>query len=207
MNPPARSGGSAPQVSATVAGSPGRARRRGLLSVAAAVGLVALLTVTAPDLETPPRRWSSVSTGERGTLRDKVVTVTSVRTSSALELRTEVLTSAGLFVVVGVDADAVVAPISFRRVQLETRGGLRYDPRSEWIEAQPPLLQPGFSVTGSWVFEVPADRAAGARLLVENEPREFDAFDEGLRIDLALDGEPPRPGALRLDAAAIRVTR
>lgn len=175
--------------------------------MAAAVGLVALLSVTAPDLETPPRQWSAVSTGERGALRDKVVTVTSVRTASALELRTQVLSSAGVFVVVGVDVDSLVTPIYFRRVQLETRGGLRYDPRSEWIEAQPPLLQPGFSVTGSWVFEVPADRAAGARLLVENEPREFDAFDAGLRIDLALDDEPPRPGSLRLDPAAIRVTR
>lgn len=208
MNPRARSGApDAPVSPPAAAPPPGRARRRGLLALVAAVGLVALLSVTAPDLETPPRQWSTVSTGERGTLRDKVVTVTSVRTASALELRTKVLTSAGVFVVVGVDADAVVTPISFLRVQLETRTGQRYDPRSEWIEARPPLLQPGFSVTGSWVFEVPAERAAGARLLVENEPREFDAFDVGLRVDLALDGEPPRPGALRLEPAAIRVTR
>ncbi|GAA3710460.1 hypothetical protein GCM10022204_31110 [Microlunatus aurantiacus] len=184
-----------------------RWRRPGLLSSAVALGLVALLSLTAPDLQTPPRQWSAVSVGERGTLRDKSVTVTSVRTTSALELRTQVLSSTGVFVVAGAEVDALVTPIYFRRIRLETRGGLRYDPRSEWIEAQPPLLQPGFTVTGSWVFEVPADRVAGARLLVENEPREFDGFDEGLRIDLALDGGPPRPSALRLDPASIRVTR
>jgi hypothetical protein len=168
---------------------------------------VALLTLTAPDLETPPRQWTAVSVGDRGTLRDKVATVTSVRTASALELRQQVLTSTGVFVVVGVEADALVTPIYFRRVHLETRAGLRYDPRSEWIEAQPPMLQPGFTVAGSWVFEVPAERVAGARLLVENEPREFDGFDQGLRFDLALDGTPPRPGALTLEPAVITVTR
>ena len=175
--------------------------------MAVALGLVALLTLTAPDLETPPRQWTEVSVGDRGTLRDKEVTVTSVRTTSALELRQQVLTSTGVFVVVGVEADALITPIYFRRVHLETRAGSRYDPRSEWIEAQPPMLQPGFTVTGSWVFEVPAERVAGARLLVENEPREFDGFDQGLRFDLALDGATPRPGALRLDPAVITVTR
>ncbi len=175
--------------------------------MAVALGLVALLTLTAPDLATPPRQWTNVSVGERGTLRDKEVTVTSVRTTAALELRQQVLTSTGVFVVVGVEADALITPIYFGRVHLETRAGSRYDPRSEWIEAQPPMLQPGFTVTGSWVFEVPAERVAGARLLVENESREFDGFDQGLRFDLALDGATPRPGALRLDPSVITVTR
>lgn len=204
MTVPGPSGGGPPSTGPR---SAGRRVRTTLLPIAVALGLVALLTLTAPDTATPARQWTDLATGERGTLRDKVVTVTSVRTAPALELRQQVVTSTGVFVVVGVEADALITPVSFGRVRLQTRGGLRYTPRAEWIEAQPPMTQAGFTVTGSWVFEVPADRVAGARLLVENEPREFEAFDRGLRIDLGLDGAPPRPGALRLDPAATRVTR
>ena len=38
-------------------------------------------------------------------------------------------------------------------------------------------------------------RRAGARLLVENEPREFDGYDRGLRVDLGIDGVGSESGA------------
>ena len=172
-------------------------RTRGLRALAGALGLVALMTLTAPDLDVAPRQWVDLTVGEKGTIRDIALTVTSVETSGSLTVRDTELTSTGVFVVVGVVADALVDPVSFQRVQLETRAGDRYDPRSEWISAQPPLTQPGFTVRGTWVFEIPSDGARGARLLVECEPREFDGYDRGLRVDLGLDGSGPRPGALQ----------
>ena len=185
-----------------------RRRIRDALPVVVALGLVALMTVTAPDLSTPPRQWVSLTVGERGTLRDKAVTVTSVRTASAVELREQVLSTTGVFVAVAVDVDALVGPVTFaRRVRLLTRGGALYDPRSEWILAAPPLTQAGFRVRGTWVFEVPAGHVAGVRLQVENESREFDGYDQGLRIDLGLDGTAPLPGALTLAEATTTVTR
>jgi hypothetical protein len=165
------------------------------------------MTLTAPDLSTPPRQWVEVTVGEKGAIRDIALTVTSVETTASLTVRDTELTSTGVFVVVGVVADSLVDPVSFQRVQLETRAGDRYDPRSEWISAQPPLTQPGFTTRGTWVFEIPSDGARGARLLVETEPREFDGYDRALRVDLGLDGSAPKPGALQPPDSSTWVTR
>ncbi len=119
-------------------------RTRGLRALAGALGLVALMTLTAPDFDDAPRQWVDLTVGEKGTIRDIALTVTSVETSGSLTVRDTELTSTGVFVVVGVVADALVDPVSFQRVQLETRADDRYEPRSEWISAQPPLTQPGF---------------------------------------------------------------
>ena len=181
--------------------------RVGVLPAVGALALVAALTAATPDLTSPPRQWVSLAVGETGTLRDVALWVTEVNQASAVEVRGEPLTSTAVFVVVGMEADVLVAPASFSRVALETRSGDRYDPRPEWISAEPPQTQPGFTVRGTWVFEVPAARVAGARLLVENEPREFDGYDRGLRIDLALDDTTPVEGPVRLTDASIRTTR
>jgi hypothetical protein len=42
--------------------SPGR--NRGLRAVAGALGLVALMTLTAPDPDVAPRQWVDLSVGE-----------------------------------------------------------------------------------------------------------------------------------------------
>ena len=182
-------------------------RTRGVRALAGALGLVALMTLTAPDFDDAPRQWVDLTVGEKGTIRDIALTVTSVETSGSLTVRDTELTSTGVFVVVDVVADALVDPVSFQRVQLETLADDRYDPRSEWISAQPPLTQPGFTVRGTWVFEIPSEGARGARLLVETEPREFDGYDRALRVDLGLDGSPPKPGALEPRDASTWVTR
>lgn len=182
-------------------------RAGGLRALAGALGLVALMTLTAPDLDVAPRQWVDLTVGEKGTIRDLALTVTSVETSTSLTVRDTELTSTGVFVVVGVVSDALVDPVTFQRIQLETRADDRYEPRSEWISAQPPLTQPGFTVRGTWVFEIPSDGVRGSRLLVENDPREFDGYDRGLRIDLGLDGSAPKPGALQPSDSSTWVTR
>lgn len=178
-----------------------------VLPAAVALALVAALTATAPDLTTPARQWVALGVGDTGTLRDFSLRVTEVEQASALEIRGEPLTTTAVFVVVGMEADVLADPVSFSRVRLETRSGDRYKPRSEWVSGKPPQTQPGFTARGTWVFEVPADRVSGARLLVENEGREFDGFDRGLRVDLGLDGAAPVAGTVRLADASTWVTR
>jgi len=177
-----------------------------VLPVAVALALVAVLSATAPDLTVPPRQWVPLAVGEPGTLRDFTLQVTEVRQASAVDVRGEPLTTTAVFVVVGVEADVLRAPVSFTSVALQTRSGDRYDPRAEWVTARLPLTQPGFTVRGTWVFEVPVARLAGARLLVENDPREFDGYDRGLRIDLGLTAAAPAE-TVRLSDASTRVTR
>lgn len=178
-----------------------------VLPLVGALVLVAALTATAPDLTSPPRQWVPLTVGETGTLRDFSIRVTRVEQAASVEVRGEPLTTTGVFVVVDVEADVLTAPTTFSRVQLETRSGDRYDPRSEWVAAEPPLTQPGFTVRGSWVFEVPAGLGAGAALLVENEPREFDGYDRGLRIELGLETTAPVGGTVRLTDASTGLTR
>lgn len=178
-----------------------------LLPVAVALALVAVLSATAPDLTVPPRQWVPLAAGEQGTLRDFTLQVTQVRQASAVDVRGEPLTTTAVFVVVGVEADVLRAPVNFTSVALQTRSGDRYDPRPEWVTARPPMTQPGFTVRGTWVFEVPPARLIGARLLVENDPREFDGYDRGLRIDLGLAAAAPSGETVRLTDASTRVTR
>ena len=177
------------------------------LPAVVALGLVAVLSATAPDLTVPPRQWVPLVVGQTGSLRDVALRVTGVRQATAVEVRGEPLTTTAVFVLVGVEASVLLAPVSFRRVGLETRSGDLYEPRSEWVTARPPQTQPGFTVRGTWVFEVPAARLAGSRLLIENEPREFDGYDRGLRVDLGIDTVAPADGAIRLADASTRVTR
>jgi len=135
-----------------------------VLPVAVALALVAVLSATAPDLTVPPRQWVPLAVGEPGTLRDFTLQVTEVRQASAVDVRGEPLTTTAVFVVVGVEADVLRAPVSFTSVALQTRSGDRYDPRAEWVTARLPLTQPGFTVRGTWVFEVPVARLAGAHI-------------------------------------------
>ena len=181
--------------------------RGGVLPGVVALALVAVLSATAPDLTVPPRDWVSLTVGERGTLRDFSLEVTDLQQVTAIEVRGEQLTTTAVFVVIGVEADVLVTPVIFRSVALQTRSGDSYSPRSEWVTATPPLTQPGFTVRGTWVFEVPAARLAGARLLVENDPREFDGYDRGLRIDLGITAAAPTGGAIRLADSSTRITR
>lgn len=181
---------------------------RGLLPIIVALAIVAVLTAAAPDADTVPRRWTSLRIGETGAIRDLAVTVTGVESAAAINVHDSPLRSTGTFVVVHVEATALVDPVVFNRVRVRVRGGERYKPRPEWSLAQPPLTQPGFTSTGTWVFEVPTSKVGGAELLIENDSSEFDAYDRGLRVDLGLTaGEPAAGAPLTVHDASVRVDR
>ncbi|HEU5485406.1 MAG TPA: hypothetical protein VFU98_10900 [Microlunatus sp.] len=178
-----------------------------LLPIGAALALVALMTLTAPDWNAdPPRDLTALAVGERGELRDLAVTVRSVDLTSSITLREGTLASTGVFVVVGVEADALIDPVAFQRVRLVVRSGERYHPREEWPAASPPITQAGFTSRGSWVFEIPRAGIQGAHLQVGNDPREFEGYDRALWVDLELDPRSLQPGPVTLDDATTRVT-
>ena len=178
------------------------------LTVVVALVLVAVMAGTAPDTTVAPRSWNHIGVGETGTIRDLSLTVTDARATSTLDVRGTPFTSPVAFVVVGAEVAATVDPTYLGQVWLVTRDGRRYDPRDEWTSARPPIpAQPGFTVIGSWVFEVPVDRLAGAELVVDNDGAEFDWYDVGLRAELGLDAGNVGQQMLTLPEGSVRVTR
>lgn len=178
----------------------------GLAGLVALV-LVAVMAATAPDVTVPPRSWRRIAVGETGTIRDLSLTVIDVRAIRTLDVHGTPFTSRVAFVVVRAEVAATDDPTYLGQVWLTTRDGRRYDPREEWTTAQPPVpAQPGFTVTGSWVFEVPPDRLAGAELVVDNDGAEFDWYDVGLRAELGLDADAIGRQLLTLPEGSVRVT-
>jgi hypothetical protein len=176
-------------------------------TVVVALVLVAVMAVTAPDVTVAPRSWSRIAVGETGTIRDLSLTVTDVRATNSLDLYGTPFTSPVALVVVRAEVVATDDPTYLGQVWLTTRDGRRYDPREEWTTAMPPVpAQPGFTVAGSWVFEVPPDRLAGAELVVENDGAEFDWYDVGLRAELGLDADAVGQQMLKLPEGSVRVT-
>lgn len=182
-------------------------RRSAALTVLVAVALVAALAATAPDTTVAARSWRHLAVGERGSIRDLTLTVLQARAGRAVEVRGEPLTSQAVFVVVRTAISDTRDPVYLGNVWLGTRDGRRYEPRGEWSTFRPGIpVQPGFTATGSWVFEVPERRVAGAELVVENDGAEFDGYDEGLRIALGLDETQVETQALQLPKPSVRVT-
>ena len=66
--------------------TPGRSR--GLRALAGALGLVALMTLTAPDLNVAAPAVGRLAVGETGTIRDIALTVTAVETTAVVRSAT-----------------------------------------------------------------------------------------------------------------------
>lgn len=182
-------------------------RRSAVLTVLVALALIAAMVATAPDQTVAARSWRHLAVGERGTLRDLTITVLQARAGRAVEVRGEPLVSQAVFVVVRAAVEQTSDPVYLSRVRLRTQDGRSYDPRGEWPTYRPVSpVQPGFTVTGSWVFEVPERRLAGAELAVENDGAEFDGYDEGLLIALGLDETQIQEQTLQLPEPSVRVT-
>jgi hypothetical protein len=176
-------------------------------TVVVALVLVAVMAATARDTNFAPRSWNRIGVGETGTIRDLSLTVTDARATGTLDLHGTPFTSSAALVVIGADVAATVDATYLGQVWLTTSDGRRYDPRDEWTSAQPPIpVQPGFTVSGSWVFEIPPDGLAGAELVVDNDSAEFDWYDVGLRVQLGLDAGAIGQEMLPLPEGSVRVT-
>jgi hypothetical protein len=113
-----------------------------------------------------------------------------------------------VYVVVTVEADVCTHTQYFTQLELRTRDGHRYDPRPEWTTAAPPITQPGFSGRGDVVFELPAERVAGARLFIGPLGGEVTRFDAAVLVDLELgDDVPIDSGPLTLADGTVWVSR
>ncbi|MFL6053877.1 MAG: hypothetical protein ACJ72W_13320 [Actinoallomurus sp.] len=147
------------------------------LSAVAAVALCALamwFTDVKPHLVA--RLQTPLSADSRiGTVVDnRVFTVRVDRVDVASGIRKEDVLSGdrrmatpGIFVIVYVSAKSDVKPLRLGHVRLATRGGISYDEsgRTDIITLDP-SLEPMLWRSTFYLFEIPKDRLAGARLIV-----------------------------------------
>lgn len=169
-----------------------RLRDGAALAVCLAV-VAAIALVTGDRAESVPVQYEDVAVGEVGVASEFDAQVTGVHLTQQVQRDEygEPLATDVRFVVVDVSADARTDAVGFQNVWLLTISGDRYAPRPEFSTAQPPLTAPGFTVTGAWVFQVPVDRVAGARLLLGPDVPLFITYDITVRVDLGLTDDTP----------------
>ena len=188
-----------------------RATRGGWLGLACCLVVVALIAVLAPRPGIDVRRqWDDVGVGQLGTLRLYDAEVTRVRTTTkvAADTYSDPVHSDAVFVVVDLRLRVRERVSNFEELSLLTSDDRSYLPRPEFIAAEPTQTQPGFTCAATLVFELPADRVPGSRLLVEPDSTAFVGYDRGVRVDLGLGrGQIPSPKPVVLDPPRLTVTR
>ncbi|WP_156253613.1 hypothetical protein [Pseudactinotalea terrae] len=170
-------------------------RWRGWLSLACCLAVVAAIAIgTDGHEEEIPVSYADVGIGQTGVSTTFAAQVRRVQVTQQVQRDeySEPLTTDHRFLVVELTADARSEPVSFSGdVWLLTTTGHRYGPRPEFSTAQPSFVDPGFTAAGTFVFQVPTDRLAGARLLVEPWTPLFLTYDVTVRVDLGLTEDSP----------------
>lgn len=163
-----------------------RVRGGGGLVLWVCLVLVVVITALTPDpAEDVRRRWNDVTLGQWGQMDQTGARVTRVQlTRSTVNSYDRTIVSAVTFVVLDYEVRVSRKQMSFSAVTLATADGRQYTPRAEF----PGLgaTQPGFTRRGSLVFEVPDERVAGSRLVIDRDKAGFDVYSAGIRIDLDL---------------------
>jgi len=165
---------------------------RPLVPLALCLVVVALLVAIRPDPATDFRRsYSDVEIEQIGSLRAFDVEVIEVARATEVPRDGEAFGSAQALIIVTVEASVRTTRTFFGGIALITADDHEYEPRPEFSQAEPNATEPGFSVLGRYVFEVPPSRLDGARLRVDPDGGEFDVYDAAVRVDLGLDGDTP----------------
>jgi hypothetical protein len=103
-----------------------------------------------------------------------------------------------LFLVVQASATSATKPIHLGTPALLTPDGTAYDATDKVSQDETlagPWVQPGFWVSGSFVFDVPTSVLEGARIVFRLPPTALvEPFEPEAEVDLGIDG----PAAARL---------
>lgn len=184
-------------------------RLRDVLALVACLAVVAGISLLTGDrAEQVPVRYEDVAVGERGVARQFDATVLDVQLTQQIlrDSSSEPLVSTSTFVVVTLTADARTDSLGLGNIRLVTADGDRYVARSEAFSAAPPMASPGFTTTGTLVFQVPSDDVPGAQLLVVPDSEQFLAHDTTIRVELALTAGSPVAGPIELTPGTTAVT-
>lgn len=99
-----------------------------------------------------------------------------------------VMPTPGLFLIVQLDIKSNRKPFQPGHVRLVTRGGVSYDESGRTaVFTSDDTYQPMLWAPATYIFEIPKDRLAGARLIV-GESALLNQFSAETSVDLGIDG-------------------
>jgi hypothetical protein len=185
----------------------GRTDRGGVLALVGCLLLVAVLSL--PLLrweENAPVDYVDAGVHELASARRYDAQVQRVVvTRAVLGSYGDLITTVHRYVVVDLEVRVKQSAQNFDKIRLVTRSGHRYEQRAGFDRLQ--SCSPGFTAYGQVVFEVPADRMAGARLVLGPETGTYRVFDTALRFDLGLGAAPATVDRVELTESRQEVTR
>jgi hypothetical protein len=165
---------------------------RAVLAIAAALAAVVAAVVLAPAGDIA---W--VDSGADGWARGPFAEarITSVRQTQAVQSGYSRLETSQVFVLVGLEVTArrQLAPLG--DISLLTSDGHEYRQRGELGAAELLSVEPGFTGSGTAMFEVPPERLPGARLLIVPHQGGLLYYRSGLRIGLEVGELQPEASA------------
>jgi hypothetical protein len=185
----------------------GRTDRGGILALIGCLLLVAALSL-------PLQRWEEdapvdyVDAGVQvlaSARRYDAQVQRVVVTRAVLGSYGDPITTVHRYVVVDLEVRVKQSTQSFDKIRLVTQSGQRYEPRAEFDRLE--SCSPGFTAYGQVVFEVPADRLAGATLVLGPETGTYRVYDTALRFDLGLVPESATVAQVDLAEGRQEVTR
>jgi hypothetical protein len=137
----------------------------------------------------------------------KVDAATGVAKPSFLQEKTPVMQSLGIFVIVHLEIKSNQKPFRLGDPKLTTRGGVSYDESGRTaIPTSSEDYQPMLWTPATYVFEIPKDRLAGARLVVGSSAL-LTQLSAETEVDLGIDkGEAAQLLAHASPAYALKTT-
>lgn len=132
--------------------------------------------------------------------------VTSVRLTQHVDGGFRQLSTSAVFVVVELEVSAHRELAPTGDLTLRTTDGHTYSQRDELTLAQVPPVEPGFTSSGTAVFELPPDRVAGADLVLVPHRGGLLYFRSGLRFDDVVGDGTPVQASVTPASTQTRVT-
>lgn len=168
------------------------------------VGLVTMVT----DDSQMVTRWYEGEVGETISTPDYDVRVLDVRLAHEIVVREEPLATAGVWVVVEWEADAKRQSASFDPVTLVTEDGTTYEQRDEVAGLMGvQRTDPGFTGSGTSVFQVPPDALDDATLTIERSQGFLFTHGAGVRVADVIPDDASPDDSYVIGPATTAVTR
>lgn len=183
-----------------------RTRPRDWLALAICLLLVALINASARGDDA--QRWYTGTLLRPASSPNLDVAVTDVELSRAAEGPYSTLETTGVFVIVHWSVAVKKERAYLSTIQLHTNDGLQITQRDEFKTfAAPPIITPGFTGHGTSVFEVPAESAAGADLVIAGDKGMFFVYGYSIRIADVVDASAATSELVTVQAYQTEVTQ
>lgn len=168
------------------------------------VGVVGMVT----RAEGTVTRWYDGDVGEVVVSPDMDIQVRDVKVARAVVVDEEEFTTPGVYVVVEWSVAAKRQAASFSKVQLVTADGTSYGQREEFLsDAGIRRTSPGFTATGTSVFQLMPEQLDGVELRIERSQGLLYTHGAGVRVRGLIASDAMVRDVVTLQEQTVEVTQ